>query len=219
MKRSLAEGVCFLTSPLLDNLSLDNFSTFFVEGQTKTLHEPCSQLDRYLRQKAFLQNPIDPEECFFFDKKLKENEEGIFLQPSYSTHLVTDQTIDLLAKKFPGIKKFCVELKERTYVIISALERGHFSEKFDRMSVLFYSYENHSLLKSLDLPLVHLSNREKEVLRLFLKKETEQSIAERLELSLKRVEKYRSDLERKLNCDSLTLLFKKAALLLIWGLI
>lgn len=244
MKKSLPERVCFLTSPLLENLSLDNFSTFFVDAKHNAfcLDLPCSSLERYLKQDFFLQNPfLDPElileGCFLINcEKGEENESKWGLDPlliqkknqastGYLIHLISDHNINLLVQQFPLMQKFCTELVQRTKKIISVLESAQgiacVYDQFDReFSVLFFNNTNLDLLlKSLDLPHIELSKRERELLRLCLKKETEQSIAERLPLSLERVEKYMRDLKKKLKCDTQLQLFKKAAQLLIWGLL
>lgn len=211
--------VCLLTSPLLDNVSLDHLSTFFVA--TQDLDFSHIFLERYTRKEMFLQNPFLKNPVIHFDKawKLAENKNVALLDQTQSQELLlhlSSQKILFLIQEFPFIESFSSELLKRTKKIITSLAKNFCG--IDReCSVLFFN--NRKLLQHLNLPRIRFSKKEKILLHLYLKKETEQSISDILELSLERIEKMVEELKRKFRCHNLDEMLQKAAELLVWGLL
>ncbi len=139
-----------------------------------------------------------------------------------------DENCALLMNELPLLKQFCREFKQKARKAILDLA----AEPIDLLTLIGEAYHQPSitspylsqrkrakLLSQLQIPIPHLSKREKECLILYLQGETARSIGAYLSLSHRTVEDYLENIKNKLNCFDKTELLKKGTVLQDLGLL
>lgn len=133
-----------------------------------------------------------------------------------------------LINELPLLKRFCQEFKKHARKTLLELS----AEPIDLLPLIGEIYYQPSikspylnqkkrtqLLSQLQMPLPHLSRREKECLLLYLQGETARSMAAFLGLSQRTIEDYLENIKNKLSCFDKPQLLKKAKVLQDLGLL